>query len=1078
MYDKRDIQRVIEAAKIEEVVKEYYPDLQKEGSRYKLCCPVHNEKTPSFVVTPARNMFYCFGCGVGGNCIDFLMKVVGMDFVQAMEHLAKKYNIQIEDKKRDLTPEEIQEQHEREAMLNANRIALEFFCEQIKADNDRARLALEYCVNRWNKKTVDTMRIGFAPGHGTFMAYAKEKGLSIDLLLKLGLLRKSKEDGRIYDAFYDRIVIPIRSISNQVLGFTARLMTDGKPKYVNSSDSIIFKKGEIIFGLNTGLRKGQSEELFYLVEGAPDVIKLQSIGIENTICPLGTAWTDSHIESLKRYNPTVCFIPDIDKVERGQYFGTGIKKVMETGLRFLAAGIRVIVREIPQNNPEEKEDPDSYISSVNILNGIPKQDFLVWYAGKRLLGKDTNEEKAAVLRDVAKHLALIEDREVRKMHITQLAKLSGVKASFITTFINEAVKGNVKKKEGTEATMLNQELYQKYGFNVGNNYYYSLDNDGNTHEWSNFVLEPLFHIKDAINPKRLFRITNIFGQTEIIELKQEDLVSLQRFKLRVEGEGNFIWKAKEEQLTKLKGFLYEKTETAVEITQLGWQPDEFFAFGNGAVWHGQWMPVDDFGIVRLGEVGNFYLPAASMIYRSEKKLFQFERKFIHAGLSEITLRAYADKLVEVFGNNAKVGLCFFLATLFRDIVTSVTKNFPVLNLFGPKGSGKSELGHSLMSFFIIKNEPPNITMGTDAGLADTIAQCANALVHIDEYKNTIDLNRREFIKGLYDNVGRTRMNMDRDKKRETTAVDCGVILSGQEMPTIDIAIFSRMIFLTFKTTEFSMTARQKFDELKTMRDLGCSHLVIQLLRHRKRVESEFSGNYNAALHDIQDALHGESVEDRIFRNWCIPAAIFRTLSGVIDLGFDYKEMLKICVDGIILQNKECRSTNEIASFWNVVDFLHQNGDLLIDADYRIDYVNKFKGKGMKEGIIFPKAHRVLFLSTKRAFQLYRQNGKKVGDATLPETSLRFYLENSKEFLGIKNAVRFKNLGNTRESTAAATDANGSPTVKQTSRTDWALAFDYDMLVENFGVNLEVEIAEPGDIDPTDIDENDKSIPFD
>ena len=1020
-------------------------------------------------------MFYCHGCGVGGDSISFLRIVQGMTWKESVEYLSKKYGIEVADNGKTLTVEEQREAQERDAMLKANLAAEAFFCEQLHADNDRARFALEYAEGRWGKDFVKMMHIGHAPGYGQFRDWAKKQGLSTELLLKLGLLREN-DKREIYDGIYNRIVIPIRSISGQVLGFTSRVLDDSKPKYINSPESKIFKKSEIIFGMNIAFRQGAKEELFYLVEGGPDVLKLQSIGIPNTVAPLGTAWTEAHYKKLKRYNPTLCFIPDIDDT-KGKAYGVGIEKVMEHGLKAIELGFRVIVKEIPQEDPTQKVDPDSYITSKRILDSIPKQDFLVWWTGKKLIGRETSSEKSTVLREAAKYLALIEDREVKKLLTRQIAKTSGVPESFIKNFINEAVKGHIGQKQKTGATMLNQELYQKYGFNQGNNFYYSLDNDGGMHEWSNFILEPLFHIKDAINPKRLFRITNVFNQTEIIELKQEDLVSLQRFKLRVEGFGNFIWKAKDEQLTKLKGFLYEKTETAVEITQLGWQRDDFFAFGNGAIFHGEWLPADDFGIVRLEDVGNFYLPAASMIYRSEKKLFQFERRFIHAGLSEISLRAYADKLVEVFGDNAKVGLCFFLATLFRDIVTATTKNFPVLNLFGPKGSGKSELGHSLMSFFIIKNEPPNITMGTDAGLADTIAQCANALVHIDEYKNTIDLNRREFIKGLYDNVGRTRMNMDRDKKRETTAVDCGVILSGQEMPTVDIAIFSRMIFLTFNKTEFPMSARLKFDELKEMRDRGCSHLVIQLLRHRKRVEAEFSSNYNAVLKDIQEGLHGESVEDRIFRNWVIPAAIFRTLAGVIDLGFDYKEMLNICVEGIIRQNKECRSTNEIASFWNVVDFLHQNGDLLIDADYRIEYANKFKGKGMREGIVFPKAKRVLYLSTKRAFPLYRQNGKKVGDATLPETSLRFYLENSKEFLGTKNAVRFKNLANIHEATSSSSGPFGT-TVKQTSRTDWALAFDYDKLVDNFGVNLEVEVAEPGDVDPTDIDENDRSVPFD
>lgn len=246
--------------------------------------------------------------------------------------------------------------------------------------------------------------------------------------------------------------------------------------------------------------------------------------------------------------------------------------------------------------------------------------------------------------------------------------------------------------------------------------------------------------------------------------------------------GNFIWLAKQEQLNRLKMYLYEQTETAVEITQLGWQQQGFWAFGNGVFIDGEWIAADDYGIVRLEGIGNFYLPATSKIYRGETKLFQFERKFIHTTLNRCTLRQYTDKMIEVFGDNAKVGICYLLATLFRDVVRAVTKNFPILNLFGQKGSGKSEMGHSLMAFFIAENAPQNLQNATDAALAETVAQCANALVHLDEYKNTIDLSRREFIKGLYDGTGRTRMNMDRDKKRETTAVDCGVVMSGKRCP--------------------------------------------------------------------------------------------------------------------------------------------------------------------------------------------------------------------------------------------------------------------------------------------------------
>ena len=148
------------------------------------------------------------------------------------------------------------------------------------------------------------------------------------------------------------------------------------------------------------------------------------------------------------------------------------------------------------------------------------------------------------------------------------------------------------------------------------------------------------------------------------------------------------------------------------------------------------------------------------------------------------------------------------------------------------------------------------------------------------------------------------MNMDRDKKREITSVDCGVILSGQEMPTIDIALFSRLIYLTFTKTEFSTAEKKAFDQCKALRDLGLSHLTLQLLRHRSKMETGFSDNYTQCMNDLNDRLKGETIEDRIQRNWVIPLAAFRTLEAVLDVPFTYRELLDICVNGIIRQNRE------------------------------------------------------------------------------------------------------------------------------------------------------------------------------
>ncbi len=930
MFENKDRDRLLDLNNIEDVVGDFL-HLNRAGARLTCNCPLHTDKTPSFFVTPSLNIWKCFSCGEGGNAIDFLIKVEGMTYPEAMKYLANRAGVELTETKSPKTAEDVAAEKRRETMLMVNMEVAKFYAENLKHTSEKARFAREYAYGRWNSKFCDQELIGYAPGHNTLRDWAKKKGFSSEILIDLGLLSKN-DHGEIYDFFRDRITIPIFSRSGQVLGFTARTLIDDKRKYVNSCDSDVFTKGDVIFGLRNAVRVAAKDELFYLVEGAPDVLRLQSIGIVNTIGALGTAWTDKHFEQLRRYNPTLCFIPDIDPPKGIEPYGAGIAAVIKAGLKAQKLGFKVIVKEIKPEDSNIKADPDSYISSIAVLESIDKEDFIVWYTSKLLTNKRTAGERADVFKTVVSMLAAVKDIDLRKLLIGRLKTLLGCTANMLHDAVKDDIRSASDKGNSVRDKFIDQTLYQKYGFSENGHCYFSLDKNGQEISWSNFSMDPLFHIKDALNPKRLYRITNVNGQEEIIEMKQEDLVSLQRFKLRVEGFGNFIWKAKDEQLTKLKGFLYEKTETAIEITQLGWQRDEFFAFGNGVAYNGQWLPVDDFGIVRLGDLGNFYLPSASKMYRNERKLFQFERKFVHAGLNDISFRKYTDKLIEVFGNNAKVGVCFFLATLFKDVVTITSKNFPYLNLFGPKGSGKSELGHSLMSFFIISNDPPNLSSATDAALADTVAQCANALVHIDEYKNSIELNRREFIKGLYDGVGRTRMNMDRDKKRETTAVDCGVIISGQEMMTVDIAMFSRALFLTFNTSDFSFEAKRKFDELVAIRNLGCSHLVLEILKHRKRVEADFSANYRAAMADLLATIENDRVEDRIFRNWVIPLAIFRTLAGVIDVCFDYREMLSICIDGIMRQNKECKSTNEIATFWAVVDFLHLNGDIIIDAD--------------------------------------------------------------------------------------------------------------------------------------------------
>lgn len=1076
MISSKDIEIILDRCRIEEVVEEFYK-LERSGRRMKCCCPVHNERTPSFVVDPDRNTYHCFGCGIHGNAISFLRETQHMSFPDACRHLAKKYHVELDETWEPQTDEEKDKRQEKEAMLAANKEAMAFFASRLCTNGDkRSTFAFNYATKRWTAGYVKQEDIGFAPGKGELAAHMQAKGFNQDLLLKIGLLSKN-DAGRVYDTFWDRIVIPIRDKYRNVIGFTARRMDDEPPKYLNSPESAIYVKGSSVFGIHNIQRQANKEEVIYLVEGGPDVLKLQSLGINNTVASLGTAWTDKQFNMLRKYNARLCFIPDADPKKGDEKFGAGITAVMRNGLSAIKEGFNVTVKEIPADEKGKKADPDSFITSKEVLNALQEEDFIPWYAAKLAEGKETSTQKAEAIKQVAEAMTWVEDRLRHKMYLSQIAKIYSVPVSILQNAVNEISNSGEKKKKSSGEKIIDQELYQKYGFYERHNRYMSLDKEGADKEWSNFIMIPLIHVRDPISSKRLYKIKNDCGYEAVVEMKTEDLVSLQRFKIRLENEGNFRWKAKEDQLNMLKGLLYEAVDPAQEIVQLGWQKEEFFAFGNGVYHNGKWVEADQYGILRLGETGNFYLPSASILYAKDKGLFQFERRFIHTEYSEITFRQYTDKLIQVFGDNAKIGICFYLATLFKDIVVNVTEKFPILNLFGKKGSGKSTFGEFLMTFFVARNKAVNLTQSTEAGLAAAVAQVSNALVHIDEYKNAIDISRREFLKMLYDGIGRSRMNMDRDKKKEMTAVDCGVILSGQEMPTIDIAIFSRMIFLTFDKDVFNVDEKRSFNELSELRDKGCTHLTLQMLRHRTKFEEEFKGCYSSALGDMINAVAGNEVEDRILRSWTILLAAFRTLEGVMDIAIDYREMLTICKAGVLRQNGECRSANEVAGFWRTVDYLHQNGDIFIDADYRIQYATEFKGKGMKEAVRFKGAKKVLYLCTKRVFMLYKMKGKLAGDNTLPVDSLRHYLEHCPEYLGIKPAVRFKNLSNEIEATQEVTSTSGITSRQSTSRVDWALCFDYEALSEAFEINLEVDASPDDEPDPINIDLSDKSLPY-
>ena len=1061
-----DINRIAEATDIVQLVGEAV-NLKQQGKNLVGCCPFHTEKTGSFTVSPARQTYHCFGCGKHGDVFQWVMEREGCSFPEAVRRLAKRANIEIKDRER--TAEEIARETKREAMLMTTQQVNDWLVSQLEENAE----AKEYALKRWGVKakrkdaagaeTADEMRyiremgIGYAPGGNAFVQWAKQQGLKFDLLKELQIIGTSKE-GREYFSFYNRITIPIRRRSNQIEGWTCRDLSGRKDvgKYVNSSDSELFHKKNTLFGIDVAKPEIRATGKVYVCEGAPDVMRMQIIGVPNTVAPLGTAMGDVQFDLLQSCFPKsgkriLCLLPDAD-VTKEDGTNPGEHAAIEHGLEAIKRGYSVLIKEIPCS--DVKEDPDSYFTSKAKFKDVKEEDFIIWYAHVLLDGAENMDEITSGIETIAAMVASTNDETA----------IEGYKKSLKSVYNNpplwnKAIKnaGKDQKQKEVEKKAFSKDGFTKYGFYESDGGYWSLN--GQTEQrWSNFTMKPLFHIKDAINPKRLYELRNEIGVKEIVELKQEDLVSLSKFRQRVEGLGNYIFEANETCLIKLKRYLYEQTQTAVEITQLGWQRQGFYAFGNGAFFQGSFIKADDYGIVSLPDGQNYYLPGASKIYKDDTKLLQFEKKFVHTPYSTVPLRDVAEAMINVFGDNAKVGLCFLIATLFRDIVTDRLKSFPILNLFGPKGSGKSELGHTLMSFFIIQNTPLNIFDSTIAGLSEAVAQCANAIVHLDEFRNNTDIDKREFMKGLWDGVGRTRMNMDRDKRREQTRVDSGVIISGQEMATADIALFSRFVYLTFNKTKFTNAETKAFAELDNMRKMGFSHLTLQILNLREKFKQDFAAMYAATDSEVNEVIGESTSETRIVKNWVTLAAAFRTIEAMLDLPFSFAEIFKITVDGIRRQNAVTTTSNEIGMFWRQIGSSQTDGKFIIKADYRIEYKEDIKTN--KGSAIFAMTKPILFLNPDSWYRAYTYNAKDKGIVPLPEGSLIYYLENSPEYLGQYGSMRFANKTSNGQIMAGTT--NKRP-----------LCFDYNMLSNKYGLSIEVELE---DLDQQN--ENDGKTPFD
>lgn len=436
MIAEKSVQEILDTAKVEDVVQEFV-NLKRRGSNLIGLCPFHSEKTPSFAVSPSKNIYKCFGCDRGGNAVNFLMEHEQMSFPEALRYLAKKYGIELEET--GDTDEAREQRQYFESLYLLNQFARDFYQEQLFETDRGKSVALHYFKDRgFREETIKKFGLGYAPNQkNAFTQKAISLGYDIELLRKLGLTSKYDRD-----FFRDRVMFAIHNLSGKVIGFGGRILNKDikAPKYINTPETEVYTKSRVLYGAYFAKQSIRRQDECILVEGYTDVLSLHQAGIENVVASSGTSLTQEQIGLIKRYSDNIKILYD------GDYAGT---KAALRGLDLvLAQGLNVSVVMLP-----EGEDPDSYLQSLGAKAfkayiDQEAKDFILFKAD--LLLKDASGDpvkKAHAIKDIVSSIARIPDPLKRSLFIKECARVVDVEEQLLVNETNKVVSQELRKRQ-------------------------------------------------------------------------------------------------------------------------------------------------------------------------------------------------------------------------------------------------------------------------------------------------------------------------------------------------------------------------------------------------------------------------------------------------------------------------------------------------------------------------------------------------------------------------------------------------------------------------------------------------------
>ena len=429
----------MDAANIVDVVSEFV-SLRKAGVNYKGLCPFHDEKTPSFVVSPSKGYCHCFSCGKGGNAVGFIMEHEQMTYPEALRWLAKKYNIEIHE--RELTDDEKREESERESLFIVNDWALHYFQDNLFNTQAGQAIGMQYFRSRgFRDDTINRFQLGYAlPERDALARAATAKGFKEEFLVTTGLCYR-REDGRLQDRYAGRVIFPVHTVTGRVVAFGGRILENNKKlaKYVNSPESLIYHKSNELYGIYQAKHAITKQDRCYLVEGYIDVTSMHQSGVENVVASSGTSLTTGQIRLIHRFTNNITVLYDGDSA--------GIHASIRGIDMLLAEGMNVKVLLLPDG-----DDPDSFAQKHTAQEfrdyiEAHQTDFIEFKTNLLLKGVTDPIKRSEAISSIVKSVSVIQDQITRATYITECAHRLGMSEATLINTANQFIRGEIEEKQ-------------------------------------------------------------------------------------------------------------------------------------------------------------------------------------------------------------------------------------------------------------------------------------------------------------------------------------------------------------------------------------------------------------------------------------------------------------------------------------------------------------------------------------------------------------------------------------------------------------------------------------------------------